>query len=86
LNRLWLLGLRMNKVISGYLRGVGRFLYRNQCSTLVIPPLTRGAGPILDTNGLYRLHHYLKVRSSLLLRGVTSFVAAARASGRALGS
>jgi hypothetical protein len=37
-----------------------RFLYRNVCSTLVVPPLTKGAGPILSDNGLYRLHHYLE--------------------------
>eukprot|EP00287_Rhodomonas_sp_CCMP768_P005599 CAMPEP_0196731308 /NCGR_PEP_ID=MMETSP1091-20130531/11101_1 /TAXON_ID=302021 /ORGANISM="Rhodomonas sp., Strain CCMP768" /LENGTH=483 /DNA_ID=CAMNT_0042074437 /DNA_START=8 /DNA_END=1459 /DNA_ORIENTATION=- len=37
-----------------------RFLYRNQCSAIVIPPLTKGAGPILSQNGLFRLHHYLK--------------------------
>jgi len=37
-----------------------RFLYRNLCSTIVMPPLTKGAGPILGYNGLYRLHHYLK--------------------------
>mmetsp|Transcript_12321 Transcript_12321/g.29465 ORF Transcript_12321/g.29465 Transcript_12321/m.29465 type:complete len:485 (+) Transcript_12321:30-1484(+) len=37
-----------------------RFLYRNQCSAIIIPPLTHGAGPILSKNGLFRLHHYLK--------------------------
>jgi len=37
-----------------------RFLYRNQCSAIVVPPLTNGAGPILNHNGMYRLHHYLK--------------------------
>lgn len=37
-----------------------RFLYRNSCSSIVIPPLTRGAGPILNDNGVYRLHHFLK--------------------------
>ena len=37
-----------------------RFLYRNQCSVLVVPPLTHGPGPILGDNGLFRLHHFLK--------------------------
>ena len=37
-----------------------RFLYRNLCSAVVVPPLTKGAGPILGHDGLYRLHHYIK--------------------------
>ena len=57
------------------LRLAGRFLYRNQCSTLVIPPLTHGAGPILDTNGLYRLHHYLKARARVTTNGATCAMA-----------
>jgi len=36
-----------------------RFLYRNMCSVLVVPPLTNGAGPILSDEGQYRMHHFL---------------------------
>lgn len=36
-----------------------RFLYRNFCSILVIPPLTNGAGPILSNEGQYRMHTFL---------------------------
>ena len=35
-----------------------RFLYRNLCSSIVVPPLTKGAGPILGHNGLYRQFIY----------------------------
>mmetsp|Transcript_913 Transcript_913/g.2283 ORF Transcript_913/g.2283 Transcript_913/m.2283 type:complete len:489 (-) Transcript_913:100-1566(-) len=49
-----------NEYIRSFEGSQFRFLYRNQCSSLVIPPLTHGAGPILDNNGLYRLHHFLK--------------------------
>jgi hypothetical protein len=52
-----------------------RFLYRNMCSTIVIPPLTKGAGPILGHNGLYRLHHYLKDSyNSLIVLGGTASI------------
>lgn len=53
-----------------------RFLYRNLCSTIVVPPLTMGAGPILGHNGLYRLHHYLKdgYNSLIVLGGTASLL------------
>jgi hypothetical protein len=53
-----------------------RFLYRNLCSTIVIPPLTKGAGPILGHNGLYRLHHYLKdgYNTLIVLGGTASLL------------
>jgi len=44
-----------------------RFLYRNMCSVLVVPPLTNGAGPILSDNGLFRLHHYLRSGHNTLI-------------------
>jgi len=63
-----------NEYIRSFDGAQFRFQYRNQCSTLVIPPLTHGAGPILDTNGLYRLHHYLKdgYNSLIVLGSVAS--------------
>jgi len=45
-----------------------RFLYRNWCSTIVIPPL-RAAGPVLDARGLYRLHHWLTDGKNTLVVG-----------------
>lgn len=53
-----------------------RFLYRNLCSTIVMPPLTKGAGPILGHNGLYRLHHYLKdgYNTLIVLGGTASLL------------
>jgi hypothetical protein len=53
-----------------------RFLYRNLCSSIVIPPLTKGAGPILGHNGLYRLHHYLKdgYNTLIVLGGTASLL------------
>uniref|UniRef100_A0A6U2G2Q8 Uncharacterized protein n=1 Tax=Hemiselmis andersenii TaxID=464988 RepID=A0A6U2G2Q8_HEMAN len=51
-----------------------RFLYRNMCSVLVVPPLTNGAGPILSENGIFRLHHYLRSghNSLIVLGGVAN--------------
>jgi len=49
-----------NNYIKNFDGAQFRFLYRNACSTIVIPPLTKGAGPVLGDNGLYRLHHYMK--------------------------
>jgi len=49
-----------NQYVSNFDGAQFRFLYRNACSSIVIPPLTKGAGPVLSDNGLFRLHHYLK--------------------------
>ena len=49
-----------NQYIKDFDGSQFRFLYRNACSNIVIPPLTKGAGPVLSDNGLFRLHHYLK--------------------------
>jgi len=52
-----------------------RFLYRNQCSVVVVPPLTHGPGPILSDDGLYRLHHFLKDGyNTLVVLGGTSSI------------
>jgi hypothetical protein len=45
-----------------------RFLYRNWCSTIAIPPMIR-AGPILGERGLYRLHHWLTDGKNVLVVG-----------------
>jgi hypothetical protein len=45
-----------------------RFLYRNWCSAIVMPPL-RAAGPVLDARGLYRLHHWLTDGKNTLVVG-----------------
>lgn len=45
-----------------------RFLYRNWCSSIVIPPL-RAAGPVLGARGLYRLHHWLTDGKNTLVVG-----------------
>jgi len=49
-----------NQYIRSFDSAQFRFLYRNACSNIVIPPLTKGAGPVLGDNALFRLHHYLK--------------------------
>jgi len=49
-----------NQYIKNFDGAQFRFLYRNACSSLVIPPLTKGAGPVLGDNGLFRMHHYMK--------------------------
>lgn len=51
-----------------------RFLYRNMCSVLVVPPLTNGAGPILSENGMFRLHHFLNEghNTMIVLGGVAN--------------
>jgi len=49
-----------NQYIKNFDGAQFRFLYRNACSTIVIPPLTKGAGPVLGDNGLFRMHHYMK--------------------------
>ena len=48
-----------------------RFLYRNWCSIIVIPPFNgwAGAGPVLGTRGLYRLHHWLVDGKNTLVVG-----------------
>lgn len=64
-----------NQYIKNFDGAQFRFLYRNACSTIVIPPLTKGAGPVLGDNGLFRLHHYMKDGyNSMIVCGSTASV------------
>jgi len=57
-----------NSYLSSFDGAQFRFLYRNWCSTIVIPPM-RAAGPVLDARGLYRLHHWLVDGKNTLVVG-----------------
>ena len=52
-----------------------RFLYRNQRSVIVVPPL-HGHGPLLSQNGIYRLHHFLhdSCNTMIVLGGVANIL------------
>mmetsp|Transcript_34466 Transcript_34466/g.77721 ORF Transcript_34466/g.77721 Transcript_34466/m.77721 type:complete len:433 (-) Transcript_34466:71-1369(-) len=68
-------GMQGNSYIGDFDGPQFRFFYRNACSTLVIPPLSNGAGPVLDDKGVYRLYRYLKEGyNTLVVCGGTSSI------------
>ncbi|EKX47141.1 hypothetical protein GUITHDRAFT_107052 [Guillardia theta CCMP2712] len=68
-------GMQGNSYIGDFDGAQFRFFYRNACSTLVIPPLSNGAGPVLDDKGVYRLYRYLKEGyNTLVVCGGTSSI------------